>query len=413
MRVLLQSTRGSARSPARRAPGSRKLDRRRATYTCARARARRRSTCCAAASAAGDLRRAAAGRRRATATLDGCGGRNGAYRGALEFAPGAFGGVNAINALGLEDYVPRRRRRRVARLVAARGAEGAGRRGAHLRDHDHQGRRRLRPVPRHALAGLRRRRAPRRPSTDAAVAATRGQVVTYHGQPVVTYFFSTSGGRTENVENTSLGNAAAAVAEVRRRPVRRRLAAPPLGADQADAGRRPAQARAGSCRGKFRGHQGRQARRLAADRRAPTSSARAARRASSGATLRARFGLFDTWAYFTSIAPARDAADARPPPAGARPAARPAAMRRARRAGARAALRGHASSPARRRPTVAGRAPCAARAGRAVAHRGASTPRGALPRDGRPRRGTYRVRVLGRRGRTLGRSASPATPVAR
>ena len=41
------------------------------------------------------------------------------------------------------------------------------------------------------------------PSTNAAVAATRGQVVTYDGEPVVTYFFSTSGGRTENVENTN------------------------------------------------------------------------------------------------------------------------------------------------------------------------------------------------------------------
>src|SRR2546421_3431507 len=39
------------------------------------------------------------------------------------------------------------------------------------------------------------------PSTDAAVAATRRQVVTYAGQPVVTYFFNSSGGHTENVEN--------------------------------------------------------------------------------------------------------------------------------------------------------------------------------------------------------------------
>src|SRR2546421_3006627 len=39
------------------------------------------------------------------------------------------------------------------------------------------------------------------PSTDAAVAATRRQVVTYDGTPVVTYFFNSSGGHTENVEN--------------------------------------------------------------------------------------------------------------------------------------------------------------------------------------------------------------------
>ena len=42
-------------------------------------------------------------------------------------------------------------------------------------------------------------------STNAAVTATRGQVVTYEGEPVVTFFFSTSGGKTENVENTNVG----------------------------------------------------------------------------------------------------------------------------------------------------------------------------------------------------------------
>ena len=44
-------------------------------------------------------------------------------------------------------------------------------------------------------------------STNAAVDATAGQLVTYNGEPVATYFFSTSGGRTEDVENTSLGTA--------------------------------------------------------------------------------------------------------------------------------------------------------------------------------------------------------------
>jgi stage II sporulation protein D len=44
------------------------------------------------------------------------------------------------------------------------------------------------------------------PSTDAAVAATAGQVVTYGGQPVTTYFFSTSGGETEDVENSFVGS---------------------------------------------------------------------------------------------------------------------------------------------------------------------------------------------------------------
>jgi stage II sporulation protein D len=38
------------------------------------------------------------------------------------------------------------------------------------------------------------------PATDAAVAATAGQVVTYHGVPVVTYYSASSGGHTDSVQ---------------------------------------------------------------------------------------------------------------------------------------------------------------------------------------------------------------------
>jgi stage II sporulation protein D len=41
--------------------------------------------------------------------------------------------------------------------------------------------------------------------TNAAIRSTAGQVVTYDGEPIVTYYFSTSGGKTENVENSFLG----------------------------------------------------------------------------------------------------------------------------------------------------------------------------------------------------------------
>jgi SpoIID/LytB domain protein len=37
--------------------------------------------------------------------------------------------------------------------------------------------------------------------TNAAVAATAGQIVTYNGQPAITYFFASSGGATESVQN--------------------------------------------------------------------------------------------------------------------------------------------------------------------------------------------------------------------
>jgi stage II sporulation protein D len=43
--------------------------------------------------------------------------------------------------------------------------------------------------------------------TNAAVAATAGQIVLYDGQPAITYFFASSGGMTENVEDSFLGAA--------------------------------------------------------------------------------------------------------------------------------------------------------------------------------------------------------------
>ena len=43
-------------------------------------------------------------------------------------------------------------------------------------------------------------------ATNAAVAATAGQVVLYQGKPAATYFFSSSGGMTENIENSFIGS---------------------------------------------------------------------------------------------------------------------------------------------------------------------------------------------------------------
>ena len=37
--------------------------------------------------------------------------------------------------------------------------------------------------------------------TNAAIAATAGQIVTYQGQPAITYYFASSGGMTEDVQN--------------------------------------------------------------------------------------------------------------------------------------------------------------------------------------------------------------------
>lgn len=44
-------------------------------------------------------------------------------------------------------------------------------------------------------------------ATNAAAATTAGQIVTYQGQPAITYFFSASGGATEDVQDAFPGSA--------------------------------------------------------------------------------------------------------------------------------------------------------------------------------------------------------------
>src|SRR4051794_30277936 len=138
--------------------------------------------------------------------LAGNGVRSGRYRGALEFRAGLFGGVSAINALGLEDYVrgvvsaespaswpaaALEAQAVVARSYAITTDAGSASDGFTAY-----------PDTRSQMyVGVKGEY----PSTDSAVKNTRGQVVTYAGKPVVTYFFSTSGGKTENVENSFVG----------------------------------------------------------------------------------------------------------------------------------------------------------------------------------------------------------------
>jgi stage II sporulation protein D len=124
----------------------------------------------------------------------------GSYRGSLEFRPDGHGGVETIDALGLEDYVrgvisaevpstwsPEALKAQAvaARTYALTTDAGGGDFGLYS----------------DTRSQMYRGVSAETPSTDAAVAATRDQIVTYHGAPVVTYFFSSSGGHTENVEN--------------------------------------------------------------------------------------------------------------------------------------------------------------------------------------------------------------------
>ena len=129
----------------------------------------------------------------------------GAYRGALAFS--VLGGtVQTVNVVGLDDYV-----RGViagempsswpaealeAQAVAARTyAVTSNIRGAGYQ---------LYSDTRSQLYGGV---AAETPATDAAVAATQGQIVEYAGAPATTFFFASSGGHTENIENVWLGSA--------------------------------------------------------------------------------------------------------------------------------------------------------------------------------------------------------------
>ena len=149
--------------------------------------------------------------------------------------------------------------------MAGRGAQGAGRRRAHLRADDEQGRRRLRPLREHALAGLRRRR--RRAGDDQRRGRRdRGPARDLPGRAgrdllLLDLRRAHRGRREERPRHR-----AAAVAPLRRGPVRQRLAAPPLGPDPAEHGLRGREAARAVPRPLPR-RQGAHARQLAPDRR--------------------------------------------------------------------------------------------------------------------------------------------------
>ncbi|MEJ7798132.1 MAG: SpoIID/LytB domain-containing protein [Solirubrobacteraceae bacterium] len=128
---------------------------------------------------------------------------DGRYRGDLELRPAALG-VSAINVAGLEDYV----RGVVAGEVPAswpaaalRAQAVAARTYAVATRKDGDGFDQYADTRSQVYIGV----AGEQPSTNAAVGATRDEIVAYQGKPIVTYYFSTSGGRTENVENSFIG----------------------------------------------------------------------------------------------------------------------------------------------------------------------------------------------------------------
>jgi len=128
----------------------------------------------------------------------------GRYRGALVLRPGSAGGVTVVNRLDVDSYIrgvvaaempsswhPEALK---AQAVAARSYARAASPRSRIFDHYPD----TRSQVYRGVAGERR-------STDKAVRATARQVLTYNGQVITAYFFSTSGGHTENVENGFIG----------------------------------------------------------------------------------------------------------------------------------------------------------------------------------------------------------------
>ncbi len=130
----------------------------------------------------------------------------GSYRGSLQFRPDNRGGVETVDAVALDDYVrgvvalemPSSWAAQAleAQAVAARSYAITTTVGASGYDVYSDTRSQM-------YGGVRAETT----ATDGAVAATSGQVVTYRGRPVVTYFFTSSGGHTESIENVWSGSA--------------------------------------------------------------------------------------------------------------------------------------------------------------------------------------------------------------
>jgi stage II sporulation protein D len=134
------------------------------------------------------------------------------------------------------------------------------------------------------------------PQTDAAVAATAGQIVTYEGKPAITYFFASSGGRTEDIENSFLGS----LPEPWLRGVVDRYERGDLHTWKLTLSFAAAAAKLhGLVRGRFAGievlKRGFSPRIVSANVLGSAGRTRV-----SGTTLAERLGLYSTWAYFAT-----------------------------------------------------------------------------------------------------------------
>jgi stage II sporulation protein D len=219
---------------------------------------------------------------------------SGLYRGSLELTP-AGGGVTAVNSLPIDPYVQGVVPGEMpsgwdlaalrAQAVTARTYALATRKAVGVFDQYPDTRSQ---VYRGVSAETAR--------TNTAVSDTAGQIVTYGGRPALTYYFSTSGGRTENVENSFAGSGP--------RPWLKSVEDPYDGISpkhrwRLSFGARQFGGRLGAP-GAFRKirviKRGRSPRIV----RARVYGARGARLL-TGAQIRKRLRLYDSWAYFTKV----------------------------------------------------------------------------------------------------------------
>jgi stage II sporulation protein D len=226
----------------------------------------------------------------------------GAYRGSLEFRPNGSRGVYTVDVVGLDDYV---RGVISAEMPSNWSPEALKAQAVAARTYaittDVAGTfYNLYPDTR---SQMYRGVSAETPATDAAVAATSGQVVTYNGAPATTYFFASSGGHTENIEDAWPGASAA--------PWLRAVDDPYDGAGgdpyhrwTRQLGVAPAAKRLGKLvKGKLVGirvtQRGASPRIIAAVVLGSAGSTTV-----SGSQLQGAFGLLSTWASFTTISAA-------------------------------------------------------------------------------------------------------------
>jgi stage II sporulation protein D len=128
----------------------------------------------------------------------------GTYRGSLLFRPAGRNSVETINAVGLDAYV---RGVVAAEMPSSWPAQALEAQAVAARTYaltsDVGGRvyQLYSDTRSQSYGGVGTETA----ATNAAVAATRGRIVSYDGSPAITYFFSSSGGYTESVQNAFPG----------------------------------------------------------------------------------------------------------------------------------------------------------------------------------------------------------------